>query len=276
MAMFRVVSLTRLRPELAGHTGAQHDPRGGTRGQAGDADLVALAGYCRALHLRIETHPVPGVEIVAAGGGDREVDAGARRFGLGLGGDAADQDAGGTTRFVQLLHDRLVVRRTFGGGLQCLDRLRRAVQHLQRVGHQQQGRHLRCAGLRGREVLPSGLEGVVGPGRSAAHLRLGQRQPLCRRCIALRDARLPRRCGTCPVLLADCRGGCLFRLLARLRRAASGEPRCESTFVCRAVGLEARQGEVIRPRHAAGEAQQCREQQSEPAHNASPPDQLAI
>ena len=34
---------------LARHPGAQHDPRGGARGQAGDADLVALAGDRRTL-----------------------------------------------------------------------------------------------------------------------------------------------------------------------------------------------------------------------------------
>ncbi len=169
---------------LAGHAGAQHDPRGRAGGQAGDADLIALARHGRALCRRIEAHPVLGVEIVATGGGDGEIDAGARRFGLRLGGDAADKDAGGAAGFIQLLHDRLVIRRAFGSGLQGLDRLRRPVQRSQRVGHQQQRRHFGCTAVGGGEVLPGGLEGAAGLGRRAAHLRLGQRQPLRRGRIA--------------------------------------------------------------------------------------------
>ena len=105
-----------------------------------------------ALDWRLELHPVLGVEIVAARGGDGEVDASARGFGFGFGGDAADQDAGGAARLIQLLDDGLVVAAVARSAAAssawiCLGR---AVQRLQRVGHQQQRRHLRCAGPRRR------------------------------------------------------------------------------------------------------------------------------
>ena len=134
--------LHQAQPAFARHAGAQHDPRGGTGRQPGDADLIALAGHRRALDRRIEPHPVLGMEIVAPRRCHGEVDAGARRLGLGLGGDAAHQDAGGAPRRIQRLADLRVVRRPLGRGFQRLDRLGRAVQRLQRVGHQQQRRHL--------------------------------------------------------------------------------------------------------------------------------------
>ena len=263
---------------LAGHAGAQRDPGGGAGGQAGDADLVALAGDAGARDWRLELHPVLGVEIVAARGGDGEVDAGARGFGFGFGGDAADQDAGGAARLIQLLDDGLGVGGggALGGGLQRLDLLGGAVQRLQRVGHQQERRDLGGAVLDVGEILPGGVQRVACIRRCAVHLRIGQRQPLRRRGVAQGNAAFEGSDGGGPVGLADGGGSFCLGLLAGLRRATGGEPRGQRAGVGVGVGFQAGESELVRPGGTTGEPEQCRQQPSETPHDIPPVDPLPV
>ncbi len=247
IAMLRVVSLTRLRPPSPGMPARSVirvvAPEGRPETQIWSPSRVTAApgtgGSSRTQSC--------GVEIVAADGGDGEVDAGARRLGLRLGGDAAHQDAGGAARLVQLLHDRLVVGGAFGGGLQRLDRLGRAVQHLQRVGHQQQRRHLRGAvstvekfcQAACRAWRASGGVRCICASANASHCA-GVASPW-----AMRRSRAAIAAGQSCLRIAAA-AACLG-LLAGLRGAAGGEARGQGAGIGIAVGFQAGQGEVVRP-----------------------------
>jgi hypothetical protein len=228
--------------------------------QAGDADLVALARHRSARHRRLEPHPVLRMEVVAPGRRRGEVDAGARRLGLGLGADAADQQAGGAAGVGQDLAQLRVVGRALGRRLQRLDGLCRPVQHVQCVGHQQQGGDLVGAGLDRAEVAPGGLQGAVGLGRGAVHLRLGEGDPELRAGLAPRvtqsDAGFQRGRGGGPVVSADRHVGLRLGLAAGLRRAAGGETLGQQGGVGVGIGGQAGQGEVVRPGGPAGQGQQ--------------------
>ena len=145
----------------------------------------------------------------------------------------------------------LVVRRPLGRRLERLDGLRGPVQRLQRVGHQQQRRHLLGARIDCGEVLPRSLEGMVGVGRCAAHVGHRQRHPLRRRRVAQADPGLQRSGRGRPVLLADRHRCRLFRLAPRLRRAARRIACGQGVGVGVAVGLQTGQFEVGSPRGAA-------------------------
>ena len=262
--------LDQAEPALARHAGAQHDARRGTGWQPGDADLIALPRHGGALHRRIQPYPVLGMEIVPPCRGHGEGDAGARRLGLGFGGDTAHQNARGAPGRIERLANRRIVRRPLGSSFQRLDRLGRAVQRLQRIGHDQQRWDLAWPGVGAGKILPGGLQRTGGLGWRAAHLGFRQRHPLCRRGIAEADPRFPGCGGGRPVLLADCSGGRLLRLAAALRRASGREVRGQAVRVCVAVGLQAGQAKFFPVGRAADDTEQHGQQQRETAHKGSP------
>ena len=258
--------LDQCEPVLAGQSGQQHDTRRRTGRQAGDADLITLQRHRGPGHRRRQPHPVRGVKIVAPRWRRGELNAGARWVGLRLGADTADQQSDGEAGVGQALAQLRVVGRTLGRRLQRDDLLRRAVQRLQRVGHQQQRWDLVRPGIDGTEILPCRLQGAVGLGRRAVHLGLGERHPDFCVGLAQRDAGFQRGRGGGPVALTNRGVGLRLGLAAGLGGAASGEALGEKRHVGIAVGRQTGQREIVGVCHAVGQGQQHGRQQHESAH----------
>ena len=170
--------------------------------QAGGADLAPLTRDRKAGDGGFSPDPVGRLPVGALRGRHGEADAGAGRFGLGIGRDTGDEHAGGAPGIGQQGGVAGVVGRANHHRLQHQQLLRQPVQPLQRLRHQQQRGNFGQACRHCHEVQPGRLQGATVLRRGAGQLGPCQREVLLGAGLGHADPLLPGGSGLRPVAAA--------------------------------------------------------------------------
>ena len=239
---------------LAGHAGAEGQARGAAPGQAGHAELIALAHYGEVGDGGLGANPVAGRPILAPRGRQGEGDAGTRGFGFRLrpqsGGEQPDLASRGREPRLQ----GGVRGRTLGRCGDGFQHLRLAVQHAQGIGHHQQGGDFRRPGRDDGEGDPGRHQRARRIGRAAGQVQPPQRHPGFGRHRARGEALLPPQDGGGDVVLPLGLDGARLGGGAGLRVGA-GEAALQFGPIGAGVALQPRQFERAR-RHGDDEGDQ--------------------